>query len=161
MLKEFKEFAMRGNVMELAIGIIIGGAFQKIVNSLVNDIIMPSVSLLTGKVDFSNLSIIIGNISINYGIFITNIVNFIIIAFSVFLLVKYINRLHKKLNEIPTYEIDKKSKKLVRKQKAEEATPEPTTKSCPFCYTEINIKATKCPHCTSNLDENVEKVSEK
>ena len=149
MLKEFKEFAMRGNVMDLAIGIIIGGAFQKIVNSLVNDVIMPFISILTGKVDFSNLSITIADISINYGTFITSIVNFIIIAFSVFLLVRYINKLNTKLNEIPTYEIDKKSKKLIKKKKVEEAKP--------FCYSEINIKASKCPNCTSVLEKSDEK----
>lgn len=153
MLKEFKEFAMRGNVMDLAIGIIIGGAFQKIVNSLVNDIIMPSISLLTGKVDFSDLTISIGNISINYGMFITNIINFVIIAFSVFLLVKYINKLNAKLNEIPTFELDRKSKKLIKKKKVEETVEEPTTKICPFCYSEINIKASKCPNCTSDLED--------
>ncbi len=157
MLKEFKEFAMRGNVMDLAIGIIIGGAFQKIVNSLVNDVIMPFISILTGKVDFSNLSITIADISINYGTFITSIVNFIIIAFSVFLLVRYINKLNTKLNEIPTYEIDKKSKKLIKKKKVEEAKPAPTTKICPFCYSEINIKASKCPNCTSVLEKSDEK----
>ena len=155
MLKEFKEFALRGNVMDLAIGIIIGGAFQQIVNSLVNDIIMPSISLFTGKVDFSNLAVNIGNISIKYGVFITTIINFIIIAFSVFLLVRYINKLHEKLNEIPTYELDRESKKLIKrkKNKGKEVVPEPTTKICPFCYSEINIKATKCPNCTSDLDE--------
>lgn len=153
MLKEFKEFAMRGNVMDLAIGIIIGGAFQKIVNSLVNDIIMPSISLLTGKVDFSDLTISIGNISINYGMFITNIINFVIIAFSVFLLVRYINKLNAKLNEIPTFELDRKSKKLIKKKKVEETVEEPTTKICPFCYSEINIKASKCPNCTSDLED--------
>lgn len=171
MLKEFKEFAMRGNVMDLAIGIIIGGAFQKIVNSLVNDIIMPAISILTGKVDFSNLTIAMGEISINYGTFITTIVNFIIIAFSVFLLVRYINNLNAKLNEIPTYEFDKKSKKLVKKKKAKAVEPEPTTKICPFCYSEINIKATRCPNCTSKLENiaennditnsNLEKSNEK
>ena len=153
MFKEFKEFAMRGNVIDLAIGIIIGGAFQKIVNSLVNDIIMPFISLLTGKVDFSNLTITIGTVNINYGVFITTIINFIIIALSVFLLVKYINKLHAKLNEIPTYEIDRKNKKLVRKKKVEDDAPKPTTKVCPFCYSEINIKATKCPNCTSDLEK--------
>lgn len=152
MFKEFKEFAMRGNVIDLAIGIIIGGAFQKIVNSLVNDLIMPFISLLTGKVDFSNLTIKIGDISINYGTFITTIINFVIIALSVFLLVKYINKLYTKLNEIPTFELDKKNKKLVKKKKEKETTTEPTTKVCPFCYSEINIKATKCPNCTSNLE---------
>ena len=152
MLKEFKEFAMRGNVVDLAIGIIIGGAFQKIVNSLVNDIITPAISIFTGKVDFSNLKLTLGTISINYGTFITNIINFVIIAFTVFLLVKYINKLHKTLDEIPTFEIDKKNKKLVRKKKhiEEEKT---TTKSCPFCYSEININATRCPNCTSELEK--------
>lgn len=152
MLKEFKEFAMRGNVMDLAIGIIIGGAFQKIVNSLVNDIITPAISLVTGKVDFTNLKLTIGEISINYGTFITNIINFIIIAFTVFLLVRYINKLHKTLDEIPTFEIDKKNKKLVRKKKQIEEE-KPTTKTCPFCYSEININATRCPNCTSELEE--------
>jgi len=153
MLKEFKEFAMRGNVIDLAIGIIIGGAFQKIVNSLVNDIIMPIISLLTGNIDFSNMSIKIGEISINYGTFITNIINFLIIAFSVFLLVKYINKLHNKLDEFSTIEIDTKNKKLIKKKKVEEVKPEPTTKTCPFCYSEINIKATRCANCTSELPE--------
>lgn len=95
MLKEFKEFAMKGNIMDLAIGVVIGGAFQSIVNSLVSDIIMPIVSLFTGKVDFSNLKITIENTSINYGNFITAIVNFLIIAFSIFLAVKYLNKLSK------------------------------------------------------------------
>ena len=153
MLKEFKEFAMRGNVIDLAIGIIIGGAFQKIVNSLVNDIIMPTISLLTGNIDFSNMSIKIGEISINYGTFITNIINFLIIAFSVFLLVKYINKLHKKLDEFSTIEIDTKNKKLIKKKKVEEVKPEPTTKTCPFCYSEINVKATRCANCTAELPE--------
>jgi len=154
MFKEFKEFALRGNVMDLAIGIIIGGAFQKIVNSLVNDIIMPSISILTGKVDFSDLTISIGTITINYGTFITNIINFVIIAFSVFLLVKYINKLNRKLNEMPVYELDMKNKKFIKKAKQEEqeAEPEPTTKICPFCYSEINIKASRCPNCTSELE---------
>ena len=114
---------------------------------------MPFISLLTGKVDFSNLTITIGTVNINYGVFITTIINFIIIALSVFLLVKYINKLHAKLNEIPTYEIDRKNKKLVRKKKVEDNAPEPTTKICPFCYSEINIKATKCPNCTSDLEK--------
>lgn len=152
MFKEFKEFAMRGNVMDLAIGVVIGGAFQKIVNSLVNDIIMPAISLLTGKVDFSNLMIKVGDISINYGTFITTILNFIIIAFSIFLLVKYINKLHKKLDEMTVYEIDPVTKKLVKKEKTVESEPEPTTKICPHCYSEINIKATRCPNCTSELE---------
>lgn len=152
MFKEFKEFAMRGNVIDLAIGVVIGGAFQKIVNSLVNDIIMPAISLLTGKVDFSDLVFKVGDISINYGTFITTIINFIIIAFSIFLLVKYINKLHKKLDEMSVYEIDPVTKKIIKKEKEVEPAPEPTTKTCPHCYSEINIKATRCPNCTSELE---------
>ena len=154
MFKEFKEFAMRGNVIDLAIGVVIGGAFQKIVNSLVNDIIMPAISLLTGKVYFSDLVFKVGNISINYGTFITTIINFIIIAFSIFLLVKYINKLHKKLDEMAVYEIDPVTKKIIKKEKTVEPEPEPTTKICPHCYSEINIKATRCPNCTSELEVN-------
>jgi len=154
MFKEFKEFAMRGNVIDLAIGVVIGGAFQKIVNSLVNDIIMPAISLLTGKVDFSDLVFKVGDISINYGTFITTIINFIIIAFSIFLLVKYINKLHKKFDEIAVYEIDPVTKKIVKREKEVIPDPEPTTKTCPHCYSEINIKATRCPNCTSELEVN-------
>ena len=159
MLKEFKEFAMRGNVMDLAIGVVIGGAFQQIVNSLVNDIIMPTISILTGKVDFSDLVITIGEVNIKYGTFLTTILNFLIIAFSIFLVIKYINKLNKKLNEMPVYEIDTKTKKLIKKEKLKESVPEPTTQICPFCYSEVNIKATKCPHCTSNLKKVDEKVN--
>lgn len=152
MIKEFREFAMRGNVIDLAIGIIIGSAFQKIVTSLVNDIIMPLISLLTGKVDLTNLSFKIGEISVNYGNFMTAIIDFLLIAFVIFIIVRYLNKLHKKLDEIPSFEIDKKSKKLIKKKKTTTKSA-PTTKSCPFCYTEVNIKATKCPNCTSNLKE--------
>jgi len=159
MFKEFKEFAMRGNVMDLAIGVVIGGAFQKIVNSLVNDIIMPAISILTGKVDFSDLMFKVGDVSINYGTFITTILNFIIIAFSIFLLVKYINKLHKKFDEIAVYGIDPVTKKIVKREKEVTPEPEPTTKICPHCYSEINIKATRCPNCTSELENNI--VNEK
>ena len=97
MLKEFKEFALKGNIMDMAVGVVIGGAFQKIVNSLVNDIIMPAISILIGKVDFSDMVLKVGNASIKYGSFITSIVDFLIIAFSIFIALKYIN----KLNKIP------------------------------------------------------------
>jgi large conductance mechanosensitive channel len=142
MLKEFKEFALRGNVLDMAIGIIIGGAFGKIVTSLVNDIIMPPIGLLLGRVDFSNLYINLsgksfasladakaaGAATINYGMFLNEIINFIIIAFAIFLLVKQVNKL---------------------KRPALAAAP--TTKQCPYCQTEIPLKATRCPHCTSQL----------
>ena len=96
MLKEFKQFAMKGNVMDLAIGVVIGAAFQKIVSSLVEDIIMPCISMITGKIDFSNMMFTVGDVSIKYGNFITAIVNFLIISFSIFLVVKYINKIHQR-----------------------------------------------------------------
>jgi len=143
MLKEFKEFAMRGNVLDMAVGIIIGAAFGKIVTSLVNDVIMPPIGLLLGKVDFSSLYINLtgkdyaslaeaqkaGAATLNYGLFLNTIINFIIVAFAVFLLIRQVNR-------------------LVRK---EEAPAAPTTKDCPHCLSSIPIKATRCPHCTSQL----------
>ena len=95
MLKEFKEFALKGNIMDMAVGVVIGGAFQKIVNSLVNDIIMPAISILIGKVDFSDMVLKVGNASIKYGSFITSIVDFLIIAFSIFIALKYINKLNR------------------------------------------------------------------
>ena len=157
MFKEFKEFAMKGNIMDLAVGVIIGGAFQGIVNSLVNDIIMPTITIFTGKVDFSELTITIGKSSIKYGSFITAIINFLIIAFSIFLFVKYINKLNKKIEKITEEEFKKLKKKgKLKIRKTEEETIkkiEPTTKVCPYCFTEINIKATRCPHCTSELEE--------
>lgn len=111
MLKEFKEFATRGNIMDMAIGVVIGGAFQSIVNSLVNDIIMPAVSILTGKVDFSNMVFTVNDVSITYGNFITAIVNFLIIAFSIFLAITYVNKLNKKMEDLNT----DKSIKLLQK----------------------------------------------
>ena len=143
MLKEFKKFALRGNMIDLAVGMIIGSAFTSIVNSLVNDLIMPIVSLFTGKVDFSNWFIALdgntyttleaaqlaGAATFNYGTFISNVINFIIMAFVVFLFVKAMNKLKK-----------------------DEPAPA-TTKKCPFCQSEINIEATKCPHCTSELEK--------
>ncbi len=160
MLKEFKEFALKGNIMDMAIGVIIGGAFQKIVTSLVNDIIMPAISIFTGKVDFSDLVFTVGNSSIKYGSFITTIVDFLIIAFSIFIAIRTIN----KLNDRAKQDLDKMSKKsklFKSKKKKEEPIPEPTTKVCPYCLSEINIKATRCPHCTSELkvEEKVKKIT--
>lgn len=161
MWKEFKQFATRGNVIDLAIGVIIGGAFQKIVNSLVNDIVMPFVSIFTGKIDFNNLTINFGNTSIKYGSFITNVINFLIIAFSVFLMVRYINKLNKTIEEKAkdiNKKLEKQPKFFKKKKKKEEPKPEPTTKVCPYCLSEINIKASRCPHCTSILEEDKEEI---
>jgi len=148
MLKEFKEFALRGNVLDMAVGIIIGAAFGGIVNSLVSDVIMPPIGLLLGKVDFSNLYVILkegvtpgpfaslaeakkaGAVTISYGMFINTIINFLILAFVVFLFIRNINRLRRKEEAPP---------------------PAPTTKECTYCFTSIPIKATRCPHCTSEL----------
>jgi len=137
MLKEFKEFAMRGNVMDMAIGIIIGAAFGKIITSLVNDVIMPPIGLLLGNVDFSNLAITLKEktaaseaVMLKYGVFINTILDFVIVAFAIFMVIKQMNRFKRK----------------------EEAPPaEPTTKECPKCFTAIPIKATRCPNCTSEL----------
>lgn len=145
MWKEFKEFAMRGNVMDMAVGIIIGAAFGKIINSLVTDVMMPPLGLLMGGMDFSNLFINLsgtayatleqakaaGAPTINYGLFINATINFIIVAFAVFMLVKGMNQLKRKEAAAPT--------------------PTPTTKPCPQCYSIVNIKATKCAFCTSEL----------
>lgn len=151
---EFKKFIMRGNVIDLAVGVIIGGAFQAIVNSLVNDIVSPVLSLATKGVNLADKFILLtsdevtfatveaakeaGYATLNYGGFITAIINFIIMAFVIFLLVKTINK---------ASEIGKKK---------EEAPAEPTTKTCPYCQSEISIKATKCPHCTSDIPESEE-----
>ena len=174
MLKEFKEFAMKGNIMDMAIGVVIGGAFQKKVNSLVQDVIMPGVSILTGKVDFSDMVWQVGNASIKYGNFITTIVDFLIIAFSIFLVVRYFNKLNKlkELGDLATKletKLDKKGRlRKHRKKKEEEKKEEPVeevpakpeTKICPYCYTEIKFEATRCPHCTSVLEEKVEETVE-
>lgn len=132
-LREFKEFALRGNVMDLAVGVIIGAAFQKIVNSLVTDIITPLIGLFA-KQDFNDLVLTIFGVDIKYGAFITNVLNFIIMAFIVFLIVKAMNVL------------------ASLGKKKEEAVEEATTKQCPYCCSEIDIKAIKCPHCTSDLE---------
>ena len=150
---EFKKFIMRGNVIDLAVGVIIGGAFQAIVNSLVNDIVSPVLSLATKGVNFADKFIVLtsdevafatveaakeaGYATLNYGGFITAIINFVIMAFVIFLLVKTIN----KVSEIG-------------KKKEEEAAPAaPTTKTCPYCKSEISIEAVKCPNCTSDIPE--------
>lgn len=134
-IKEFKEFISRGSVMDMAVGVIIGGAFTAIVTSLVNDILMPVLSLITGGLDFTSLCIVLGEgenaATLNYGAFIAAIINFLLIAFVIFLLVKMINN-------------------FSRKKKEEEPAPV-TTKTCPFCKEEISMDATRCPHCTSEL----------
>ncbi len=144
MWNEFKEFIKRGSVIDLAVGVIIGGAFSSIVSSLVEDIIMPPLGLLLGKVDFSNLYLNLGGESfdslsaakesgaatINYGVFINNMINFIIMAFVIFMLVRQVNKMQTPKEEKPV---------------------EPTTKECPFCFREIPIKATRCSECTSEL----------
>lgn len=156
MLKEFKEFAMKGNIMDLAIGVVIGGAFQQIVTSLVQDVIMPAVSIITGKVDFSDMVLKVGDASIKYGNFITTIVNFLIIAFSIFLVVRYLNKLNKlkELGDLAASRLDKNGKmkrKNNEEQEKEQLIEEikPETKLCPYCYSEIKYEATRCPNCTS------------
>jgi large conductance mechanosensitive channel len=129
MIKEFKEFIMRGNVMDLAVAVIIGGAFGRIITSLVDDMIMPLIGLILGGIDFSGLAFTIGNATVTYGNFINNIINFAIIALVIFLMIKAIDRL---------------------KKKPAPAT-EPITKDCPYCFSAISIKATRCPNCTSEI----------
>ncbi len=154
-LKEFKEFASKGNAMDMAVGVIIGGAFQKIVSSLVEDIIMPTISIFTGNVDFSELVWKIGDASIKYGNFLTTIVDFLIIAFSIFIALKTANTLNKRAEAIAKGGFDKitDNKLLNKYKKKNEPVPEPTIKTCPFCFSEINVKATRCPHCTSELEK--------
>ena len=147
-MKEFREFAMRGNVVDMAIGIIIGAAFGKIVDSMVKDIVMPPLGWLLGKVDFTNLYFTISNptgetfpsleaaqaagaVTINYGLFINTLISFLMVAFSIFLIIKCINKVHSNA------------------KKEEEAAP--TTKTCPKCFSEVDIRASKCPHCTADI----------
>lgn len=161
MLKEFKEFALKGNIIDLAIGVIIGSAFQSIVNSLVNDIIMPLINSFTGKMDFSDLMFTIGNSSVRYGAFISAVVNFLIVAFTLFLVIRYINKFNKKIEEAKKQEMLSKlsiRKKLLKKDLEENeketiTLEEPVTKLCPYCLTEIPYHATRCGHCTSKLEE--------
>lgn len=147
MFKEFKKFISKGNVMDMAIGVIIGGAFQKIVTSLVNDIIMPALSFVTGKVNIADLGFTYESITIKYGAFLSTIIDFLIIAFSIFIAISVASNLNKNLNN----GLKKVSRGKLGKKYAVE--PEPTTKECPFCLSEINIKASRCPHCTSVLEE--------
>ena len=128
MLKEFKAFVLRGNVLDLAVAVIIGGAFGKIVSSLVNDILMPVIGALLKGVDFSGLAWTVGGASVNYGLFLQATVDFIIVAFVIFLIIKLANSMKK-----PT------------------PAAAPTTKECPHCFTTISIKATRCPNCTSEI----------
>ena len=144
MFKEFKEFAMKGNVMDMAIGIIIGAAFGKIVSSFVSDILMPPLGLFLGNSDFTNKFLTLkgavletleaakeaGSVTLNYGVFINTLIDFLIIAFAIFIMVRQINRM---------------------KRKPEAAPPPPNTKDCPFCFSVIPIKAVRCGHCTSEL----------
>lgn len=155
-INEFKKFAMRGNVIDMAVGIIIGAAFGKIVDSLVKDVIMPPIGLVLGKVDFSNLFVVLkdgaekagpyvsldaaqnaGAITMNIGLFVNAIISFTIVAFAVFILIKAINELQAK---------------MLKQEAAAEAKKAPTTKKCPYCCSEIAIEAVKCPHCTSDLE---------
>lgn len=145
MLQEFKEFALRGNVLDLAIAVIIGAAFGAIVNSFVSDILMPPIGLLLGNADFADLFINLsggryetlaaaqeaGAVTINYGVFVNTIIDFVLIAFALFLIVRQVNRLQRKEEEKPE---------------------EPTTKECPYCLSTIPLAATRCPHCTAELE---------
>jgi len=137
-LKEFKEFAMRGNVVDMAVGVIIGGAFGKIVTSLVNDVIMPPIGLMMGNVDFSRLAITLSEktaeaeaVTIKYGAFINTVINFVIVAFCIFVAIRLINRMKRKEEVKPTLP--------------------PTTKECPWCCSAISVRATRCPNCTSEI----------
>lgn len=155
MLKQFKEFALKGNVMDLAIGVIIGAAFQAIVSSLVEDIIMPAISLIFGDIDFSGMAYTVGDVSIRYGAFITAVVNFLLVAFTLFLVITYINKLNEKLEKAKIAQLDGLNEKLFKGKKSkkkEEVQEEPTTKICPFCLSEVHFKASRCPHCTSELE---------
>ncbi|HEX7964513.1 MAG TPA: large conductance mechanosensitive channel protein MscL [Gammaproteobacteria bacterium] len=150
MLKEFREFAVRGNVVDMAVGIIIGGAFGTIVKSLVDDVVMPPIGLLLGDVDFANLFVVLkrgpkapgpyanladahaaGAVTLNWGLFVNSVISFIILAFAVFMLIRAMNRVRRSLESHPD--------------------PAATTKDCPYCFSSINIKARRCPACTSEL----------
>ena len=155
-LKEFKEFASKGNVTDMAIGVVIGGAFQKIISSLVEDVITPAISIFTGKADFTELTVTVNGAVIKYGNFLTAILDFLIVALSLFLALKVINRFNERAELLAKGGFDKITdakvlKKLNKLKKKDEPVPEPTVKECPYCYSEINIKATRCPHCTAEL----------
>ena len=148
LIQEFKKFAIQGNMLDMAVGMIIGAGFKDLVNSVVNNLIMPVISLFTGKVDFSNMFIALDGgeyttlaaaqevnaATFNYGMFITEMINFLILAFVIFVMVKWMNKLRIALE-------------------GEKAPAAPTQKDCPYCMTKVSIKATRCPHCTSELTE--------
>ena len=140
MIKEFKTFALKGNVLDMAVGIIIGANFSKIVDSLVKDVLMPPLGMLLGKVDFSNLKIALGAdegaATINYGLFLNTVISFVIVAFAVFLLIKAINTVQAKIE---------------RAEEKAAAEAAPAEKMCPYCCSKIPVQATRCPHCTSEL----------
>jgi large conductance mechanosensitive channel len=153
-LKEFRDFAMKGNVVDMAVGVVMGAAFGKIVTSLVNDVLMPPLGMLLGKVDFSNLFLDLsgkgfasladakaaGAATVNYGMFLNTLVDFLIVAFALFVLVKWINKAR---------DMAERTAKPVP-----EVPAEPTTKECPYCLSLVPIKAVRCPHCTSHLTDN-------
>lgn len=156
--KEFKEFISRGNVIDLAVGVIIGGAFQAIVKSLVDDIVNPLIAMviqqLTGKEDFAGLEYTIGALTLKYGNFIGAIINFLLTAIVVFLIIKTINSVKKRSEEL--------TKKLLKKEE-EEAEPEKEPRKCPYCLQVVEDEATRCPHCTSEIplpEEDAEAVTE-
>lgn len=151
-IKEFKDFAMKGNVMDMAVGLVIGGAFQSIIKSLVEDIIMPFTALFTGSVDYTDWVIEVSTAQIRIGSFITALINFLILALSIFLALKVVNGINNKLEKMNKEVEGKIAKKLKRGKKKEEVVAEPETKICPYCLSEIKYKATRCPHCTSELE---------
>ena len=156
MFKEFKEFIMRGNVMDLAVGVIIGGAFSSIVTSLTDNFIQPLIKLIGGAEIQGTIPLGNSGQALNYGAFLTAVINFLIVAFVLFIMVKTMNTLEKRSKE----RLEKMAARIPGKfgrrkeDKEEESVPDPETKLCPYCYTEISFKATRCPHCTSELEVN-------
>ncbi len=151
-IKEFKDFAMKGNVMDMAVGLVIGGAFQSIIKSLVEDIIMPFTALFTGSVDYTDWVIEVSTAQIRIGSFITALINFLILALSIFLALKVVNEINDRLEKMNKEVEVKLAKKLKKGKKKEEVVVEPETKTCPYCLSEVKYKATRCPHCTSELE---------
>ena len=151
-IKEFKDFAMKGNVMDMAVGLVIGGAFQSIIKSLVEDIIMPFTALFTGSVDYTDWVIEVSTAQIRIGSFITALINFLILALSIFLALKVVNGINNRLEKMNKEVEGKLAKKLKKGKKKEEVVLEPETKICPYCLSEVKYKATRCPHCTSELE---------
>ena len=150
-IKEFKDFAMKGNVMDMAVGLVIGGAFQSIIKSLVEDIIMPFTTLFTVSVDYTDWVIEVSTVQIRIGSFITALINFLILALSIFLALKVVNGINNRLERMNKEVEGKLAKKLKKGKKKEDDVVEPETKTCPYCLSEVKYKATRCPHCTSEL----------